>query len=116
MCAGVRAALPGRRGHDPGAAGAGLLPIPRWPPIFASLLGLLPAGLRGPSPSANGSRGLTENQIVAAVLGFAALLLAFLMPSLRSLFTAGSAMAPGGLYPAGGRRGGVLAGPAQPPA
>lgn len=37
--------------------------------------------------------GLTENQIVAAVLGFAALLLAFLMPSLRSLFTAGSAMA-----------------------
>ena len=36
---------------------------------------------------------LTENQIIAAVLGFAALLLTYLMPSLRSLFSAGSAMA-----------------------
>ncbi len=37
--------------------------------------------------------GLTENQIIAAVLGFGALLLAYLMPSLRSLFSAGSAVA-----------------------
>ena len=36
---------------------------------------------------------LTENQIVAAVAGVAALLLAYLMPSLRSMFTAGSAIA-----------------------
>lgn len=37
--------------------------------------------------------GLTENQIVAAVAGFAALLLAYMMPSLRTLFNAGSAVA-----------------------
>ena len=37
--------------------------------------------------------GLTENQIIAAVAGFSALLLAYLMPSLRSLFNAGSAVA-----------------------
>lgn len=37
--------------------------------------------------------GLTENQIVAAVVGFAALLLAYMMPSLRTLFNAGSAVA-----------------------
>ena len=36
---------------------------------------------------------VTENQIVAAVAGVAALLLAYLMPSLRSMFTAGSAIA-----------------------
>ena len=36
---------------------------------------------------------LTENQIVAAVAGVAALLLAYLMPSLRSMFSAGSAVA-----------------------
>ena len=36
---------------------------------------------------------LTENQIVAAVAGVAALLLAYLMPSLRSMFSAGSAIA-----------------------
>lgn len=36
---------------------------------------------------------LTENQIIAAVLGFGALLLAYLMPGLRSLFSAGSVMA-----------------------
>ena len=36
--------------------------------------------------------GLTENQVVAALLGFAALLLAFLMPGLRGLLGAGSAM------------------------
>lgn len=37
--------------------------------------------------------GLTENIILAAVMGFAALLLAYLMPSLRSMFSAGSAVA-----------------------
>ena len=37
---------------------------------------------------------LTENQIIAAVAGAAALLLAYLMPSLRRMFTTGSAVAP----------------------
>ena len=36
---------------------------------------------------------LTENQIIAAVAGAAALLLAYLMPSLRRMFTTGSAVA-----------------------
>ena len=36
---------------------------------------------------------LTENQIIAAMSGVAALLLAYMMPSLRSLFNAGSAVA-----------------------
>ena len=37
---------------------------------------------------------LTENQIIAAVSGVAALLLAYMMPSLRTMFTTGSAVAP----------------------
>ena len=37
--------------------------------------------------------GLTENQIIAAVMGFSALLLAYMMPSLRSMFNTGSAVA-----------------------
>ena len=37
--------------------------------------------------------GLTENQIIAAVMGFSALLVAYMMPSLRSMFNAGSAVA-----------------------
>ena len=37
--------------------------------------------------------GLTENQIIAAVMGFSALLLAYMMPSLRSKKNAGSAVA-----------------------
>ncbi len=36
---------------------------------------------------------LTENQIIAAVAGIAVLLLAYMMPSLRTMFTAGSAVA-----------------------
>ena len=36
---------------------------------------------------------LAENQIIAAVSGVAALLLAYMMPSLRSMFNAGSAVA-----------------------
>lgn len=37
--------------------------------------------------------GLTENPIIAAVADFSVLLLAYMMPSLRSLFNAGSAVA-----------------------
>lgn len=37
--------------------------------------------------------GLTETPIIAAVAGFSVLLLAYMMPSLRSLFNAGSAVA-----------------------
>lgn len=37
--------------------------------------------------------GLTENQIIAAVMGVAVLLLAYMMPSLRTMFNAGSAVA-----------------------
>ena len=36
---------------------------------------------------------LTENQIIAAVAGIAVLLMAYMMPSLRSMFTTGSAVA-----------------------
>ena len=36
---------------------------------------------------------LTENQIIAAISGAAALLLAYMMPSLRTMFSAGSAVA-----------------------
>ena len=36
---------------------------------------------------------LTEHQIIAAISGVAALLLAYMMPSLRTMFTAGSAVA-----------------------
>ena len=39
--------------------------------------------------------GLTENQIIAAVAGIAALLLAYMMPSLRSMFTTGSGVVAG---------------------
>lgn len=37
--------------------------------------------------------GLTENSLLTAVMSFSALLAAYLMPSLRSLFSAGSAVA-----------------------
>ena len=37
--------------------------------------------------------GLTENQIIAAVSGFAVLVMAYMMPSLRTLFSAGNAVA-----------------------
>ena len=59
---------------------------------FASLLGYYLLGCAAIA-LCEWVSGLTENQIVAAVLGFAALLLAFLMPGLRSLFNAGSAAA-----------------------
>ena len=61
----------------------------------ANLAGLLCYFLMGCAAIAVGEflSGLTENQIIAAVMGFAALFLAYLMPSLRSMFNAGSAVA-----------------------
>lgn len=63
--------------------------------LAANLAGLLCYYLMGCAAIAIGEflSGLTENQIIAAVMGFAALLLAYLMPSLRSMFNAGSAVA-----------------------
>ena len=49
MCAVFRAALPGRRGHDPGAEGDGLHQY-RAGRQFCQPAGLLPAGLRGHRP------------------------------------------------------------------
>ena len=46
-----------------------------------------------PSPIGEFLSGLTENQIIAAVMGVAVLLLAYMMPSLRTMFNAGSAVA-----------------------
>ena len=56
--------------------------------LLANLAGLLCYFLLGCAAIA-----LCENQIIAAVAGFSALLLAYLMPSLRSMFNAGSAVA-----------------------
>ena len=63
--------------------------------LAANLAGLLCYYLMGCAAIAIGEflSGLTENPIIAAVMGFAALLLAYLMPSLRSMFNAGSAVA-----------------------
>ena len=63
--------------------------------LAANLAGLLCYFLLGCAAIAIGEflSGLTENQIIAAVMGVAALLLAYLMPSLRSMFNAGSAVA-----------------------
>ncbi len=62
---------------------------------LANFAGLLCYFLLGCAAIAIGEflSGLTENQIIAAVAGFSALLLAYMMPSLRSMFTAGSAVA-----------------------
>lgn len=61
----------------------------------ANLAGLLCYFLLGCACIAVGEflSGLTENQIIAAVAGFAALLLAYLMPSLRTMFSTGNAVA-----------------------
>lgn len=61
--------------------------------LMANLAGLLCYFLLGCSAIALGEyiSGLTESQIVAAVSSFSLLLLAYLMPSLRSMFYAGSA-------------------------
>ena len=63
--------------------------------LAANFAGLLCYFLLGCAAIAIGEflSGLTENQIIAAVAGFSALLLAYMMPSLRSLFNAGSAVA-----------------------
>ena len=63
--------------------------------LLANLAGLLCYFLLGCAAIAlcEFLSGLTENQIIAAVAGVAALLLAYMMPSLRSLFNAGSAVA-----------------------
>ena len=63
--------------------------------LAANFAGLLCYFLLGCAAIAIGEflSGLTENQIIAAVMGVAVLLLAYMMPSLRSLFNAGSAVA-----------------------
>ncbi len=63
--------------------------------VVASFASLLCYFLLGCASIAIGEwiSGLTENQIIAAVASFAVMLLTYLMPSLRSLFSAGSAAA-----------------------
>lgn len=65
------------------------------PALAANFAALLCYFLLGCAAIAMGEflSGLTENPIIAAVAGFSALLLAYMMPSLRSLFNAGSAVA-----------------------
>ena len=65
------------------------------PALAANFAALLCYFLLGCAAIAMGEflSGLTENPIIAAVAGFSALLLAYLMPSLRSMFNAGSAVA-----------------------
>ena len=65
------------------------------PALAANLAALLCYFLLGCAAIAMGEflSGLTENPIIAAVAGFSVLLLAYMMPSLRSLFNAGSAVA-----------------------
>lgn len=63
--------------------------------LVANFAGLLCYFLLGCAAIAIGEflSGTTENPILAAVAGFSVLLLAYMMPSLRSLFNAGSAVA-----------------------
>ena len=63
--------------------------------LAANFAGLLCYFLLGCAAIAIGEflSGLTENQIIAAVMGVAVLLLAYMMPSLRTMFNAGSAVA-----------------------
>ena len=65
------------------------------PALAANFAALLCYFLLGCAAIAMGEflSGLTENPIIAAVAGFSVLLLAYTMPSLRSLFNAGSAVA-----------------------
>ena len=65
------------------------------PALAANFAALLCYFLLGCAAIAMGEflSGLTENPIIAAVAGFSMLLLAYMMPSLRSLFNAGSAVA-----------------------
>ena len=65
------------------------------PALAANFAALLCYFLLGCAAIAIGEflSGLNENPIIAAVAGFSVLLLAYMMPSLRSLFNAGSAVA-----------------------
>lgn len=65
------------------------------PALAANFAALLCYFLLGCAAIAMGEflSGLTENPIIAAVAGFSVLLMAYMMPSLRSLFNAGSAVA-----------------------
>ena len=65
------------------------------PALAANFAALLCYFLLGCAAIAMGEflSGLTENPIIAAVAGFSVLMLAYMMPSLRSLFNAGSAVA-----------------------
>ena len=65
------------------------------PALAANFAALLCYFLLGCAAIAMGEflSGLTENPLIAAVAGFSVLLLAYMMPSLRSLFNAGSAVA-----------------------
>ena len=65
------------------------------PALAANFAALLCYFLLGCAAIAMGEflSGLTETPIIAAVAGFSVLLLAYMMPSLRSLFNAGSAVA-----------------------
>ncbi len=65
------------------------------PALAANFAALLCYFLLGCAAIAMGEflSGLTENPIIAAVAGFSVLLLAYMMPNLRSLFNAGSAVA-----------------------
>ena len=65
------------------------------PALAANFAALLCYFLLGCAAIAMGEflSGLTENPIIAAVSGFSVLLLAYMMPSLRSLINAGSAVA-----------------------
>ena len=65
------------------------------PALAANFAALLCYFLLGCAAIAIGEflSGLSENPIIAAVAGFSVLLLAYMMPSLRSLFNAGSAVA-----------------------
>ena len=65
------------------------------PALAANFAALLCYFLLGCAAIAMGEflSGLTENPIIVAVAGFSVLLLAYMMPSLRSLFNAGSAVA-----------------------
>lgn len=65
------------------------------PALAANFAALLCYFLLGCAAIAMGEflSGLTESPIIAAVAGFSVLLLAYMMPSLRSLFNAGSAVA-----------------------
>ncbi len=90
------AALPCGCGHDLHPLGAGR----HRHCSAANFAGLLCYFLLGCAAIAIGEflSGLTENQIIAAVAGLAALLLAYMMPSLRSMFNCRQRRGAGSVY------------------